>query len=313
MATHLLASHLTAKEVVGRFVLVAGLEAGEAETEAYVSAWKSGGGLLFGRNDPIVHTLVVSGFRTVDAELLCDKNVRLPTALKFHHLEAAPRFLVRAEKAAADVARTRWGERGGGAQLEVTLFALRGLPCDDGPVQIIARTLCATAEPFAKALKPALAEIAPELDWPSVTADASAGAWARAAARSPEFFAAADGLSVAAGLAWVRRKILDERIRNPEKAAPKNKVKIHGTARGGAVVFSELDRATGLPAIVRRVFDAKPKGTRLKVHVKVRRGKETTNVAKLDLVIDGLIERNTMYAAGWIPLAGGQGEIQQRM
>lgn len=76
MATHLLASHLTAKEVVGRFVLVAGLEAGEAETEAYVSAWKSGGGLLFGRNDPIVHTLVVSGFRTVDAELLCDKNAR---------------------------------------------------------------------------------------------------------------------------------------------------------------------------------------------------------------------------------------------
>ena len=76
MATHLLASHLTAKEIVGRFVLVSGLEPGEAETEAYVSAWKSGGGLIFGRNDPIVHTLVVSGFRSLDATLLCDKNAR---------------------------------------------------------------------------------------------------------------------------------------------------------------------------------------------------------------------------------------------
>ena len=126
MSTDLLASHLKAAEVVGLFIEVVALDFFEeaegvnngARTQAYVLEWKSGGGLIFGRNDAVVHTLLLAGMRRADAVLLCDKNVGRAEARAFHVLAGAPTWLVAAERAQADMARTRWGERGLGAQLE---------------------------------------------------------------------------------------------------------------------------------------------------------------------------------------------------
>ena len=106
MATHLLASHLTPADVVGRFIEVTALEFaddGSDTTQAYVLEWKSGGGLIFGRNDAVVHTLLLAGMRRVDAVLLCDKNVGRAEARAFKECVGAPRFLVAAEKADASV------------------------------------------------------------------------------------------------------------------------------------------------------------------------------------------------------------------
>ena len=106
MVTHLLASHLTPADVVGRFIEVEALEFaddGSDTTQAYVLEWKSGGGLIFGRNDAVVHTLLLAGMRRVDAVLLCDKNVGRAEARAFKECVGAPRFLVAAEKADASV------------------------------------------------------------------------------------------------------------------------------------------------------------------------------------------------------------------
>ncbi|KAH8072538.1 hypothetical protein JL720_11100 [Aureococcus anophagefferens] len=174
MATHLLASHLTPADVVGRFIEVTALEFaddGSDTTQAYVLEWKSGGGLIFGRNDAVVHTLLLAGMRRVDAVLLCDKNV-------------------------------------GRAEARVQ--------------RVIARTLCASSKPFAKALQPALLEHAGEFKFAPDKAESLATAWARAAARSPAFFCGEE-MTVAEGVSWVRRKIVEEKITNPDAAAPKER------------------------------------------------------------------------------------------
>jgi hypothetical protein len=96
--------------VVGRFIEVTALEFaddGSDTTQAYVLEWKSGGGLIFGRNDAVVHTLLLAGMRRVDAVLLCDKNVGRAEARAFKECVGAPRFLVAAEKADASVLHPR--------------------------------------------------------------------------------------------------------------------------------------------------------------------------------------------------------------
>jgi tetratricopeptide (TPR) repeat protein len=194
----------------------------------------------------------------------------------------------------------------------VSLFAATDLKVPDGSVQVIARTLCASSKPFAKALQPALLEHAGEFKFAPDKAESLATAWARAAARSPAFFCGEE-MTVAEGVSWVRRKISEEKITNPEAAAPKEKVKLAGTVRGGAVVFASPGKDK-TPEIRRLVFGAKPRGTRVKMDFKRRgvAGSNTENLGRVDMTIDDVILKNAMYPAGWVPFTHGDGKLQVR-
>jgi len=326
----LTASHLEAGEVVGRFLKVEGLsvefDKEEGPVEAYCAKWVSGGGRLSSlfrkKDDPVTHELVVRGMRRLEATLQCRPNIGKPGALPFVEMDGAPSFVVEAEKRAASFDRLEWGARlGGGPQLEVTVFACRGIiEKEGGPLQLIARSLCVDSKPYAKLLAPVLYERRGEFFQVSETkAEQLARDWARAAARSPAFF---DGYlhDIASGVDWVRRKVLDEKITNPDVAAEKAKVKL--TARGdrAACFLDEKTNAAkqGLSSLEPRrlVFRARSKGTRLKLELKRRGGgvkKNTQNLGRLDVVVDDFVKKNAQYPTGWLPLTHGAGELQIRL
>ncbi|KAH8073854.1 hypothetical protein JL721_2400 [Aureococcus anophagefferens] len=120
-------------------------------------------------------------------------------------------------------------------------------------------------------------------------------------------------MTVAEGVSWVRRKIVEEKITNPDAAAPKEKVKLAGTVRGGAVVFASPGKDK-TPEIRRLVFGAKPRGTRVKIDFKRRgvAGSNTENLGRVDMRIDDVILKNAMYPAGWVPFTHGDGKLQVR-
>lgn len=309
--TELTASHLSPADVVGRFVQVEGsLEFDESEGdwfEAYVSKWVTGGGRVLDRG-PAEHELIVEGMRRVRMRLLCSRNVGETHTRAFREIHGVSQFVTRAEALSAAADRYNWGERiGGGAQLEVTVFAVRGLAGEDSAeeLQMIARTLSRESKDYAKKLAPALFEHRGDFKWRDTAAEALSRDWARAAARSVEF--GSRGMSVAAGVEWVRSRVGQT---SADASAPKNKVKL--VAPGArARTFTTPDLRQG-----RMLFPAPAsRGTRLKIELKQRKplGGTTTNLGRLDIVIDNIVVPNAAYPTGWLPLTHGKGDIQIRL
>lgn len=312
--SQLLASHLTAQEVLSRFVEVEGCEEfDESEREermiAFVSAWSSGGGLVFDRG-PCIHVLLMEGMRRVSAKLLCSRNVSEPGARAFREIYGVPEFVTRAEASSALAERSGWGARcGGGAQLEVTVFGARGLAANERSsesLQLIARTLSSDAKAYVLALAPALCELRGEFGWPDPKADNLSRDWARSASRSPDFWR---GMSVAEGIEWVRARV---GTTTPDKAAPKDKVKLLAKGGRARTFISVVDKA---PRPQPMVFAVPPhRGTRLKIELKQRKTfGGTTNLGRLDIVVDDLVRKNSAYPTGWLPLTHGKGELQIRL
>ena len=302
--TVLTASHLEPQEMVGRFVTVEGLQSKES-TECFIAKWTKGGGWLSSKA-AVEHEVVLSGGKRMEATLQCRPNIGRD-ALPFCEMDGAPTFVIEAEKRAAALDRLEWAARMDGPQLEVTVFAARGKFLDDenpGGVQLIARTLHVGSKKFAKDLSPALFEHRGDLfNVGDAKADQLTRDWARAAARSEDFFSG-QLTDVATGLAWVRDQISIKKT--PEIAAKKDKVKLTAKPdRACCFLDGGLDPK-------RLVFRASATGTRVKLELKRRSGGKTVNIGRLDMVIDDLIKKNAQYPTGWLPLTHGDGELQIR-
>lgn len=303
-STVLLASHLSAGESVGRFVDVYGGETFE-ETEdssfsAYVSAWSKGGGIL--SRGPATHVLILEGMRRLEAKLLCAGNVGVAGAHEFREVHGVPPFVTRLELMRAEADRHGWGGRcGGGPQLEVTIFGARGLSEDPAAeLQCIVRTLSKDAKAYAKELAKAVAEHAGEFRFGD-KAETLARDWGRAAARSPAF-----PMTIAEGVEWVRVNL----AKGPDKASPKNKVKL--VAAGGRARVFASNVKDDLPNLSRLVFPTRAKGTRLKVELRQRSLAKTNDVGSFDIVVDDIVDKNAPYSVGWLPLTRGTGQLQIR-